>query len=57
MKVGDTVKFQFGNEKKKRDTAQKEGVIVKLFEKTVYIEADFPNHKAKLIRRKRHQVS
>ncbi len=52
MEVGDKVKFPFGNTKEK-----KEGVVVRLFPKSVVIRADFENHKGKIIRRKRHQVS
>lgn len=52
MKVGDKVKFPFGNSKEK-----KEGVIIKLFEKKVYIRADVGNHKDKIIHRKRYQLS
>lgn len=52
MEIGDKVKFTFG--KKKED---KEGVIVKLFEKTVYIRCnDFPRDKGKIVKRKRHQL-
>lgn len=52
MEIGDKVKFPFGNTKEK-----KEGVVVQLFPKTVVIKADFPNHKGKIIRRKRQQLS
>ncbi len=61
MKVGDTIKFKFGKTKKKM-----EGVVVKLFPKTVYMKVDFPKnedskghegHKGKIIKRKIHQVS
>ena len=52
MNTGDTVKFKFGNQKE-----EKEGVIIKMFSKTVYIKADFPNHKGKIIKRKRHQIT
>ncbi len=33
-----------------------EGVVVKLFPKTVYLRVDFPNHKGRIIKRKRHQL-
>ena len=51
MEIGDKVKFTFG---KKKET--KEGIVVKLFPKTVYIAADFPNHRGKIIKRKRHEL-
>lgn len=57
MEVGDTVKFQFGRDKAKKSPTYKEGTIIRLFEKTVYIQSDFPKHKGKLIRRKRSQIS
>ncbi len=52
MEVGDKIKFKFGKGQK-----QREGTVVKVFPKTVYLKADFPNQKGKVIRRKRHQVS
>jgi hypothetical protein len=51
MEVGDKVKFPFGKNKEKR-----EGTVVRLFPKTVHIEADFPKHKGKIIKRKRHEL-
>jgi hypothetical protein len=51
MEIGDKVKFKFGKKKE-----EKEGTVVKLFPKTVYIAADFPNHTGKIVKRKRHQV-
>lgn len=42
MKVGDRIKFSFGGE-------EKEGVVVKIFPKKVYLNVDFPKHKGKLI--------
>ncbi len=45
MNVGDKVKFTFA----KKD---KEGTVEKLFSKTVYLRADFPKEKGKLIKRK-----
>ena len=45
MELGDNIKFYFaGNEK--------EGVVYKIFSKTIYILTDFDNHKGKIIRRK-----
>jgi hypothetical protein len=51
MEIGDKVKFTFGKKKEK-----KEGTVVKLFPKTVYIETDFPNHKGKIVKRKRNEL-
>ena len=45
------IKPKFGNKKE-----EKEGVIVKLFPKTVYLRVDFPHHKGKIVKRKRHQL-
>jgi len=42
MKVGDRIKFSFGGE-------EKEGAVVKIFPKKVYLKVDFPKHKGKLI--------
>ncbi len=42
MEVGERVKFSFGGE-------EKEGVVVKIFPKKVYLRVDFPKHKGKLI--------
>ncbi|MCX7966462.1 MAG: hypothetical protein N2596_07550 [Syntrophorhabdaceae bacterium] len=45
MNVGDKVKFPFAKK-------EMEGIVEKICEKTVYIRADFPKHKGKLIKRK-----
>ena len=45
MNIGDKVSFPFAK-------GTMEGVVVKLFEKTVVIKADFPRHKGKIVRRK-----
>ncbi len=45
MEVGEKIKFDFGK-------GQKEGIVFKLFEKTVYIKTDFDNHKEKVVKRK-----
>ena len=45
MKAGDKVKFPFAKK-------EMEGVVDSLFEKTVYIKADFPKDKGKIIKRK-----
>jgi hypothetical protein len=42
MEVGDRIKFSFGGE-------EKEGVVVKIFPKKVYLKVDFPRHKGKLV--------
>jgi hypothetical protein len=42
MNVGDRVKFQFGGK-------EKEGVVVKIFPKKVYLKADFPRHPGKIV--------
>ena len=42
LKSGDRIKFFFGGE-------EKEGVIAKVFPKKVYLKADFPRHKGKMI--------
>lgn len=52
MEVGDKVKFSFGKKGEK-----KEGTVVQVFPKTVLLKVDFPKHKEKIIRRKRHQIS
>jgi hypothetical protein len=44
MNRGDKITFPFG-------TGEKEGVIDKIFPKTVYIKVDFPKHKGKIIKR------
>lgn len=51
MELGDRIKFKFGSNQR-----ELEGKIVKLFEKTVILKVDFPNHKGKIVRRKRHQL-
>ena len=45
MNVGDRIKFQFGGK-------EKEGVVVKVFPKTVYLKVDFPHHPGKVVVRK-----
>ncbi len=42
MKVGERVKFQFGGQ-------EKEGLIVKIFPKKVYLKVDFPRHPGKIV--------
>ncbi len=45
MNVGDRIKFQFGGK-------EKEGVVVKVFPKSVYLKVDFPHHPGKTVVRK-----
>ena len=51
MTVGNKVKFKFGKAKN-----EKEGLVTKIFQKTVYLRVDFPNHKGKLIKIKKHEL-
>ena len=44
MNVGDKITFPFGKD-------EKEGTVVKIFPKTVYIRVDFAKHKGKIIKR------
>jgi hypothetical protein len=44
MNRGDKITFPFG-------TGEKEGVVEKIYPKTVYIKVDFPKHKGKIIKR------
>ena len=50
MEVGEKIIFPFGGK-------EKEGIIYKIFEKTIYIKADFNSQKGKIIRRKRAQLA
>lgn len=45
MNVGDRVKFQFAGK-------EKEGVVVKVFPKKVYLKVDFPRHPGKIVIRR-----
>jgi hypothetical protein len=45
MKVGDKIKFDFAGK-------QKEGVVDKVFPKTVYLKVDFDKDKQKTVKRK-----
>ncbi len=45
MKSGDKVKFPFAKK-------EMEGTVERVFDKTVYIKADMPHQKGKIIRRK-----
>jgi hypothetical protein len=42
MEVGDRVKFPFGGK-------EKEGMVVRIFPKKVYLKADFPRHPGKVV--------
>jgi hypothetical protein len=44
MEVGDKITFSFGK-------GDKEGIVYKIFPKTVYIKVDFPSHKGKINKR------
>ena len=44
MEVGDRVKFLFGGK-------EKEGMVVKIFPKKVYLKVDFPRHPGKMVLR------
>ncbi len=46
MNVGERIKFSFGKGE------EKEGVILKIFPKRVYLKADFPNHPGKIVVRR-----
>ena len=45
MNVGEKVKFTFAKK-------EIEGTVEKVFQKTVYIKADFPKDKGKIVKRK-----
>ena len=49
MKVGDKVKFNFAGKKK-------EGIVNKLFDKSVYLKVDFDKDKQKTIKRKLSEI-
>lgn len=49
MKSGDKVKFSFAKK-------EREGIVDRVFEKTVYIKADFPHQKGKIVRRKVSEI-
>ena len=49
MKVGDKVKFNFAGKKK-------EGVVNKLFDKSVYLKVDFDKDKQKTVKRKLSEI-
>jgi hypothetical protein len=45
LKVGDRITFPFGK-------GEKEGVVARVFQKSVFLRVDFPRHPGKLVRRK-----
>ena len=45
MKAGDKVTFSFAKK-------EMEGIVERVFDKTVYVRADMPHHKGKIIKRK-----
>lgn len=45
MQAGDKIKFTFAKK-------EMEGEVVRAFSKTVYIKADFPKEKGKIVKRK-----
>jgi hypothetical protein len=49
MQAGDKVKFTFAKK-------EMEGQVVKAFSKTVYIKADFPKDKGKIVKRKISEI-
>ena len=52
VKVGQKIKFAFGNKKEKT-----EGEVVKVFPKTVYLKVDSANGKGRVVRRKLYELS
>lgn len=42
MNVGDRIKFSFGGK-------EKEGMVVKIFPKKVYLKVDFPKHPGRIV--------
>jgi hypothetical protein len=49
MNVGDKVTVPFGK-------GTKEGVVIRMCEKNIWLKVDFPRHPGKLICRKRNQI-
>jgi hypothetical protein len=45
LKVGTKISFPFGK-------GEKEGEVVRVFQKTVYLKVDFPHHPGKRVKRK-----
>ncbi len=42
MNVGDRIKFSFGGK-------EKEGMVIRMFPKKVYLKVDFPKHPGKIV--------
>ncbi len=42
MNIGDRIKFSFAGE-------EREGMVLKIFPKKVYLKVDFPNHPGKIL--------
>jgi len=42
MNVGDRIRFSFGGK-------EKEGMVLKMFPKKVYLKVDFPKHPGKIV--------
>lgn len=51
VKLGQKIKFAFGNRKEKL-----EGEVVRVFPKTVYLKVDFERGKGRIVRRKLHEL-
>ncbi len=49
MNLGDKVSLPFGK-------GTKDGVVVRIFDKSVWLKVDFPRHPGKLVRRKQSQL-
>jgi hypothetical protein len=49
VKVGDKVRFPFAKK-------ELEGTVQRVFDKTVYLRADMPHQKGKLIKRKAKDI-
>ncbi|MBW2149492.1 MAG: hypothetical protein JRG73_19935 [Deltaproteobacteria bacterium] len=49
MEVGDKVTFPFAS-------GEKEGEVLRVLEKTVFLKVDFPRHPGKIIKRPLHVV-
>jgi hypothetical protein len=50
VNVGDKLTIPFGN-------GQKEGVVVRIYDKSVWLKVDFPRHPEKLVKRKLSDLS
>ena len=49
MEVGERITFPFGK-------GEREGTVKRIMGKTVYLVADFPRHKGKIIKRSVHEL-